>query len=299
MLLRRPCSHRSAADPVLDSAGARSARPRASTRPRRRGAQGHRARVSTFSESTHTAADAAAALGAGLGQIVKSLVFVVPASDGARADPLSRLGRQSRRHRAAGRGHRRAVAPPRDAAREANDLTGFTIGGIRRSATRSPLRVVMDPDLGRYETVWAAAGLPNAVFPVPPATCGSCRTRTSRRSPRWSARPTWKPPSAADHSGERTRRHGGRAAQRGGDLSRRPAGALAVGGQRPGREVFALTEAGGSLLDLGTHVSTDPDALCRAEVRIEGPRGRGRRGSRRRSSTSPSGSSGTRPACWS
>ena len=28
----------------------------------------------------------------------------------------------------------------------------------------------MDPDLGRYETVWAAAGLPNAVFPVPPAT---------------------------------------------------------------------------------------------------------------------------------
>jgi hypothetical protein len=42
-------------------------------------------------------------------------------------------------------------------------------------------------------------------------------------------------------------------------------------GQAP--EVFALTEAGGSLLDLGTHVSTDPDALCRAEVRIEGPRG--------------------------
>ena len=28
----------------------------------------------------------------------------------------------------------------------------------------------MDPDLGRYETVWAAAGLPTAVFPVPPGT---------------------------------------------------------------------------------------------------------------------------------
>ena len=38
-------------------------------------------------------------------------------------------------------------------------------------------------------------------------------------------------------------------------------------------EVFALTEAGGSLLDLGSHVSTDPDALCRAELRLEGPRG--------------------------
>jgi hypothetical protein len=28
----------------------------------------------------------------------------------------------------------------------------------------------MDPDLGRYPVVWAAAGLPTAVFPVPPAT---------------------------------------------------------------------------------------------------------------------------------
>jgi hypothetical protein len=28
----------------------------------------------------------------------------------------------------------------------------------------------MDPDLGRYQVVWAAAGLPNAVFPVPPGT---------------------------------------------------------------------------------------------------------------------------------
>ena len=40
-----------------------------------------------------------------------------------------------------------------------------------------------------------------------------------------------------------------------------------------GREVFALTEAGGSLLDLGPNVSADPEALCRAELRLEGPRG--------------------------
>lgn len=40
-----------------------------------------------------------------------------------------------------------------------------------------------------------------------------------------------------------------------------------------GREVFALTEAGGSLLDLGSNVSADPEALCRAELRLEGPRG--------------------------
>jgi hypothetical protein len=28
----------------------------------------------------------------------------------------------------------------------------------------------MDPDLGRFQVVWAAAGHPTAVFPVPPGT---------------------------------------------------------------------------------------------------------------------------------
>jgi outer membrane protein assembly factor BamB len=37
--------------------------------------------------------------------------------------------------------------------------------------------------------------------------------------------------------------------------------------------VFALTQADGTLVDLGPRVSEDPDALCRAELRLEGPRG--------------------------
>ena len=37
--------------------------------------------------------------------------------------------------------------------------------------------------------------------------------------------------------------------------------------------VFALSESGGTLVDLGDRVSADPDALCRAELRLEGPRG--------------------------
>jgi len=45
------------------------------------------------------------------------------------------------------------------------------------------------------------------------------------------------------------------------------------GGSGSGPAVFALTEAGGGLIDLGPRVSADPDALCRAELRIEGPRG--------------------------
>lgn len=38
-------------------------------------------------------------------------------------------------------------------------------------------------------------------------------------------------------------------------------------------DVFALSEVGGTLIDLGARVSEDPDALCRAELRLEGPRG--------------------------
>jgi hypothetical protein len=37
--------------------------------------------------------------------------------------------------------------------------------------------------------------------------------------------------------------------------------------------VFALSEAGGSLVDLGSRVSDDPDRLCRAELRVETPAG--------------------------
>jgi len=37
--------------------------------------------------------------------------------------------------------------------------------------------------------------------------------------------------------------------------------------------VFALSEVGGSLLDLGPEVDPEPDALCRAELRVDGPAG--------------------------
>jgi outer membrane protein assembly factor BamB len=37
--------------------------------------------------------------------------------------------------------------------------------------------------------------------------------------------------------------------------------------------VFALSEAGGTLTDLGAIVGSDPDERCRAELRIDGPAG--------------------------
>jgi prolyl-tRNA editing enzyme YbaK/EbsC (Cys-tRNA(Pro) deacylase) len=126
--------------------------------------------IVTFPERTHTAAEAASAVGAELGQIVKSLVFVAPDDDGE-LQPIVVLASGANRVDVARlaavvgeSGVRRATA------REAADLTGFSIGGIPPVAHARPARVIMDPDLGRFTSVWAAAGTQNAVFEVPPAT---------------------------------------------------------------------------------------------------------------------------------
>ena len=126
--------------------------------------------VVTFDESTHTAAEAAAALGAELGQIVKSLVFVAPTEAGD-LEPIVCLVSGADRVDVA---RLAAVATEPDirraTAREAHELTGFVIGGIPPFGHARPVRVIMDPQLGRYPVVWAAAGLSTAVFGVPPGT---------------------------------------------------------------------------------------------------------------------------------
>jgi prolyl-tRNA editing enzyme YbaK/EbsC (Cys-tRNA(Pro) deacylase) len=126
--------------------------------------------VVVFDESTHTAQDAAAAVGADLGQIVKSLVFVVPRDDGGQEPVVCLVSGRNRVDDA----RLAAVTGDQDirraTAREAYELTGFAIGGIPPIGFEGAMRVIMDPDLGRYPTVWAAAGLPTAVFEVPPAT---------------------------------------------------------------------------------------------------------------------------------
>jgi prolyl-tRNA editing enzyme YbaK/EbsC (Cys-tRNA(Pro) deacylase) len=66
----------------------------------------------------------------------------------------------------------------RATAREAHDLTGYAIGGIPPFGHRSPVRVLMDPALDRYELVWAAAGTGTAVFPIAPAALRSLSDAT-------------------------------------------------------------------------------------------------------------------------
>ena len=125
--------------------------------------------VVQFDESTHTAAEAAAALGTELGQIVKSLVFVIPAA-GSPEPVLCLVAGHNRVDLARLAAITSAPDIRRATAREAHDLTGFSIGGIPPIGTERVVRVIMDPDLGRYPMVWAAAGLPTAVFGVPPGT---------------------------------------------------------------------------------------------------------------------------------
>ncbi|HSO28660.1 MAG TPA: YbaK/EbsC family protein [Candidatus Sulfomarinibacteraceae bacterium] len=124
--------------------------------------------VTVFPESTHTAEEAARAVGAELGQIVKSLVFVATAEEDGLEPILCLVSGPNRVDLARlaavlGRSDvRRATA------KEANELTGFVIGGIPPVGHARRVRVVMDPDLGRFPVVWAAAGLSTAVFPVAP-----------------------------------------------------------------------------------------------------------------------------------
>ena len=130
--------------------------------------------IVSFDESTHTAQEAAAAIGVELGQIVKSLVFMAPidpARDDAGVEPLIALVRGSDRVdvdklvSASARPRLR-----RASAQEAREVTGFTIGGVPPFGHDRKIAVVMDPALDGYEEVWAAAGTPTTVFAIAPGT---------------------------------------------------------------------------------------------------------------------------------
>jgi prolyl-tRNA editing enzyme YbaK/EbsC (Cys-tRNA(Pro) deacylase) len=127
-------------------------------------------RITLLAETAHTAEDAARALGVELGQIVKSLVFVAPDEHEGPRPILCLVAGTNRVDLARLAAATGEPAVRRASAREARELSGFTIGGIPPIGHPGPLRAVMDPDLDRYPLVWAAAGLDRAVFAVPPAT---------------------------------------------------------------------------------------------------------------------------------
>jgi prolyl-tRNA editing enzyme YbaK/EbsC (Cys-tRNA(Pro) deacylase) len=112
--------------------------------------------VRVLPDSTRTAVDAAAACGCELGQIVKSLVFVV---DG---EPTMVLCAGDRRVDTGSLGADVRTAT----ADEARAATGFAIGGVPPLGHERDLPTLVDASLRRFERVWCAAGTPNAVFEV-------------------------------------------------------------------------------------------------------------------------------------
>jgi prolyl-tRNA editing enzyme YbaK/EbsC (Cys-tRNA(Pro) deacylase) len=131
---------------ALDAAGARTA-------------AGSTPQVIILDEAVHTAAAAAAALGVAVGQIANSLIFDVE------GEPLLVL--TSGAHRvdtvkvAAGLG----VAKLRRATAEfVREHTGQPIGGVAPLGHPNPVRTLVDQALAQYSEIWAAGGVPQAVF---------------------------------------------------------------------------------------------------------------------------------------
>ena len=117
-----------------------------------------------FPAGTHTAEDAARAIGTEVRKIVKSLVFlaagepvVVLASGADRVD-------EAKLATAIG-----AASVRRATANEVRDRTGYVVGGVPPFGHSNTARVVVDGALLAHDVVWAAAGLPDAVFPIAPA----------------------------------------------------------------------------------------------------------------------------------
>jgi prolyl-tRNA editing enzyme YbaK/EbsC (Cys-tRNA(Pro) deacylase) len=125
--------------------------------------------VLELDDSAATASLAAAAIGAHygivvpVGAIVKSLLFLI---DG---QPAIVLGSGDRNVDQKRLGELYGVSRKRvklaDAA-TAFALTGFEVGGVAPVGHTQQLPVVIDEALGRFATVWAAAGARHAVFPI-------------------------------------------------------------------------------------------------------------------------------------
>ncbi len=109
-----------------------------------------------------TSQQAADAVGVHVGQIAKSLVFTVDSApvmviaSGVNRVDERKLGRL------AGGKVRRADAET------VKRATGYTIGGVPPFAHETALPIWVDEDLLRHDLIYAAAGVPECVFPLTP-----------------------------------------------------------------------------------------------------------------------------------
>lgn len=116
-------------------------------------------------DSARTAAEAAAAVGCEVGQIVKSLLFEGRPS--GRAVLVAAAGSHRVDERAVSALVGETIA--RASAELVREWTGFAIGGVPPLGHARPILTVVDVALLAYERIWAAAGHPHAVFALTPA----------------------------------------------------------------------------------------------------------------------------------
>ncbi len=117
-----------------------------------------------FPEGTKTAADAAEAIGCDVAQIASSIVFV--AGDG---DPVVVVTSGANRVDESALASHLGASTARTAdPEEVREATGYAIGGVPPFAHHGEVPTYMDETLLAFEEVWAAAGTPEAVFPIDP-----------------------------------------------------------------------------------------------------------------------------------
>ena len=118
-------------------------------------------KVLSLNTTARTAKDAAESLGCEIGAIVKSLVFraddtfLICLVAGDKRCSLNKL---------------KKVISKKDVcmanAEEVKTNTGFSIGGVAPIAHLKKLNILIDQSLGRFQSVFAAAGHPNSIFKI-------------------------------------------------------------------------------------------------------------------------------------
>jgi prolyl-tRNA editing enzyme YbaK/EbsC (Cys-tRNA(Pro) deacylase) len=129
-------------------------------------ARGSSFEIRELDQSTRTAAEAATAVGCGIAQIAKSIVFRGAASGRTVLVIASGANRVDENAVGALVGEALAKADAYFVRRE----TGFVIGGVPPVGHDRPVVTFIDADLLMFEEIWAAAGTPFAVFRLEPGT---------------------------------------------------------------------------------------------------------------------------------
>ncbi len=120
-------------------------------------------------DGARTAEDAAAAVGAKVDQIAKSMIFSVSDSKDDPGELVLALTAGSNRIDTAALA---AIAGAKRCGRadpeQVRAATGYAIGGVPPFGHATELRTWIDPHLLTFDEVWGAAGTPRHVFPITP-----------------------------------------------------------------------------------------------------------------------------------